>query len=151
LVDKEYYVLDRNLPGINNENFKIGIYNGLMVVKPKNEILKSALNQIIKTTISKNFGISPSHVTGSGLLGSLIHKPDEEYTDVYDKYDLKLSKCGNYIVNNQDGSNLLKSYNTYKQEQLKNQKTLHHEVLWHQKKIYIVKNMNNCVLINAIV
>jgi mannosyltransferase OCH1-like enzyme len=149
-VDQEYFVLDRYINGINNDAFKIGIYNGLIAVKPKNEILKLALNQIIKTVISKNYAISPLHVSGSGLLGSLIHKSEDEYSDFYDNYKLKLSKCGNYIVNNQDGTNLLKSYNTYRQEQYKNQKNLHHDVLWTDKKIYVVKNMNNCVLINAI-
>ena len=149
-VDQEYFVLDRYINGVNNDAFKIGIYNGLIAVKPKNEILKLALNQIIKTVISKNYAISPLHVSGSGLLGSLIHKSEDEYSDFYDNYKLKLSKCGNYIVNNQDGTNLLKSYNTYRQEQYKNQKNIHHDVLWTAKKIYVVKNMNNCVLINAI-
>lgn len=145
-VDEEYFVLDKNL----NDTNKISIYNGLMAMKPKNEILKLALNQIIKTSVTKNYSISPLHVSGSGLLGSLLHKDSEEYSDVYDNYKLKLSKCGNYIVDNQDGSNLLKSYNTYRQEQLKNQKILHHDFLWNAKKIYVVKNMNNCVLINSI-
>jgi mannosyltransferase OCH1-like enzyme len=149
LVDKEYYVLDRYLDTIDYDFNKIGIYNGLMVMKPNNEILKKALSQIIKNVINKNYCISPIHITGAGLLGSLIHKEDEEYGDVYKNYKLKFSKCGNFIID-EESNNILKIYAGYKDEQNRFQKTLHYNNLWNSKKIYLVKNMNNCVLINAV-
>ena len=117
-------------------------------MKPKNEILKQALNQIIKNAINKNYGISPIHISGSGLLGSLIHKPDDEYGDVFNNYKLKISKCGNFIID-EKSNNIFKIYSGYKEEQKKFQKTLYYDSLWGSKKIYLVKNMNNCVLINA--
>jgi len=149
LVDKEYFVLDRYLDMIKYDFNKIGIYNGLMIMKSKNEILKKALNQIIKNVINKNYGISPIHISGAGLLGSLLHKQTDEYGDVYNKYELKFSKCGNFIID-ETSNNLFKIYSGYKDEQKRFQKTLHYDNLWNSKKIYVVKNMNNCVLINAL-
>jgi hypothetical protein len=149
LVDKEYYVLDRYLDTINYDFNKIGIYNGLMVMKPKNEILKKALNQIIKNVVNKNYGISPIHISGAGLLGSLLHKDTDEYGDVFNNYKLKFSKCGNFIID-EASNNIFKIYTGYKDEQNRFQKTLHYNILWKSKKIYLVKNMNNCVLINAV-
>jgi len=149
LIDKEYFVLDRYLDTINYDFNKIGIYNGLMVMRPNNQILKKALNQIIKNVVNKNYGISPIHISGAGLLGSLLHKENEEYGNVYDTYKLKFSKCGNFIIDD-TSTNILKIYSGYKDEQKRFQKTLHYDNLWNSKKIYVVKNMNNCVLINAV-
>jgi len=143
LVDKEYYVLDKP-----NE-FGISIHNGLMVMKPKNETLKEALNQIIKNVTNKNYCSSPLHISGSGLLGKLLHENDN-YDDIYNNFKLKFSKCGNYIVTIEDGENILKVYQNYRDEQKKSNKILNYDVLWHARKIYIVKNMNLCVFMNSI-
>jgi len=143
LVDNEYYVLDRPNP------FGVSIYNGLMVMKPKNEILKLALNQIIKNVTNKIYDSSPIYISGSGLLGNLLHANDS-YDNICYNYKLKFSKCGNYIVSIEDGNNLLKMYTNYREEQKKSSKILNYDTLWHSRKIYIVKNMNMCVLVNNV-
>jgi mannosyltransferase OCH1-like enzyme len=143
LVDDEYYVLDRP------NQFGVSLYNGLMVMKPKNEILKIALNQIIKNVTTKNYNSSSFHITGSALLGNLLHE-NETYDEVCNNYKLKFSKCGNYIVTIEDGENIFKVYQNYRDEQKKNSKIQHHEVLWNARKIYVVKNMNMCIFMNSI-
>lgn len=143
LVDDEYYVLDRP------NQFGVSLYNGLMVMKPKNEILKTALNHILKNVTNKNYSLSSVHISGSGLLGSLLYENDS-YDDVYNNFKLKFSKCGNYIVSIEDGENLLKVYTNYRDEQKKNSKIQHFESLWNARKIYIVKNMSMCVFMNSL-
>ena len=143
LVDNEYYVLDRP------NQFGVSLYNGLMVMKPKNEILKIALNQIIKNVTSKSYHLSSNYISGSGLLGNLLHE-NESYDDICYNYKLKFSKCGNYIVSIDDGNNLLKMYSNYRDEQKKSSKILDHETLWNNRKIYVVKNMNMCIIVNAV-
>ena len=143
LVDDEYYVLDKP------NQFGVSLYNGLMVMKPKNEILKTALNQILKNVTNKNYSSSSVHISGSGLLGNLLHENDS-YDDIYNNFKLKFSKCGNYIVSIEDGENLLKVYSNYRDEQKKNSKIPHFDSLWNARKIYIVKNMSLCVFMNSL-
>ena len=143
-VDKEYYVLDKQ----QEKDNEISIYNGLMIMKPQNEILKKMLNQIIKNVINKSYTSSPTHLCGSGLLGSFLHE-NTTYDEVYNNYKLKLSKCGNYIVTIEDGNNIFKIYNSYRDEQKKNKKVQTYDILWDLKKIYVVKNMNMCMLVNS--
>ena len=129
--NKEYFVLER--PGFWEKN-NYGIYNALMICKPKNEILLNCIRQIVENVKTKYYGINALYPTGPGLLGKIyfnnnaIHKQMNVFEMNYDcnKYDLILYK----------NQAIFKNYDEYRMEQKKNSKQDYYVFLWQNKDIY---------------
>ena len=129
--NKEYFVLER--PGFWEKN-NYGIYNALMICKPKNETLLKCIRQIVENVKTKYYGINALYPTGPGLLGKMyfnyhtIHKQMNEFEMNYDynKYDLILYK----------NQAIFKNYDEYRMEQKKHSKQEHYVFLWQNKDIY---------------
>jgi mannosyltransferase OCH1-like enzyme len=134
LINKEYYVKDRNGLWIND---KIGIYNAFMICYPKNEILLKCINQIVVNTKNNFYGHNALYPTGPGLLGLFF--------DINHKFDFFFSDCGNYILYQQGDEKIkvLKMYDNYRHEQSKYQYRTHYTILWEQKKIYFTNILNS--------
>jgi hypothetical protein len=157
LTHKEHFVLDRpfakiiniaeELNIINNLNYyssiysnidtgfwknkHIGIYNALMVCKPKNSVLLECINTIVKNTKTNYYGHNPLYVTGPGLLGELYFK--NNYDKIQD-FELFNSLGGTCILNRKRV--ILKHYDEYRSEQNRNSKTSYYHEAWKNKKIY---------------
>jgi len=129
--NKEYFVLER--PGFW-EKRHYGIYNALMICKPKNETLLHCIRHIVENVKNNYYGINSLYPTGPGLLGKMYFHPNtilkqmNELEMNYDcnKYDLILYK--NRII--------FKNYDEYRLEQKKNSSKSHYDILWRKKQIY---------------
>ena len=129
--NKEYFVLER--PGFW-EKHHYGIYNALMICKPKNETLLHCIRHIVENVKNNYYGINSLYPTGPGLLGKMYFHPNtilkqmNELEMNYDcnKYDLILYK--NRII--------FKNYDEYRLEQKKNSSKSHYDILWRKKQIY---------------
>jgi len=129
--NKEYFVLER--PGFW-ENNHYGIYNALMICKPKNETLLHCIRHIVENVKNNYYGINSLHPTGPGLLGKMYFNPltisqqMKEFEMRYDcdKYDWILYK--NKVI--------FKNYDEYRLEQKKNSLNKHYVFLWNKKQIY---------------
>lgn len=73
LTDKEYFVRDTDFSGG-------GVYNGLMVVKPKNTKLLQAINAIVDNCKSRFYGESPLEPTGPLLLKRFFN--EDEFNNI---------------------------------------------------------------------
>ena len=119
-LDKEYFVLERPAfyrncnPNetiqyvnekhwvknfLNEKNFmwkqKCGIFNALLITKPKNVYLKECINRIVEnTTSTKRFTISLD-ISGPGLLGKIVFKND--YLWKLHNFELFYNFCGGSI------------------------------------------------------
>lgn len=133
LLDKEYYVLDRY--DSNYSNYK-GIYNGLMVCKPKNPILLESINNIVINVKNNFYGINSLHPTGPLLYADMYEKYITKIDD--DDFELKYSPDGMKILYNKIP--VLKIYDEYRTESSFNQKVSHYGKLWKERKIYKNKN-----------
>ena len=157
LTQKEHFVLDRpfakiinvaeELNIINNLNYysniflnidtnfwqnrNLGIYNAVMVCKPKNPYLLECINKIVKNTKTNYYGYNPLYVTGPGLLGDIYFKNN---FNKIQEFDLFNSLSGNCILNRKRV--ILKHYNEYRIEQNINNKTPYYHEAWKNKKIY---------------
>ena len=157
LTQKEHFVLDRpfakiinvaeELNIINNLNYysniflnidtnfwqnsNLGIYNAVMVCKPKNQYLLECINKIVKNTKTNYYGYNPLYVTGPGLLGDIYFKNN---FNKIQEFDLFNSLSGNCILNRKRV--ILKHYNEYRIEQNINSKTPYYHEAWKNKKIY---------------
>lgn len=157
LTQKEHFVLDRpfakiinvaeELNIINNLNYysniflnidtnfwqnrNLGIYNAVMVCKPKNPYLLECINKIVKNTKTNYYGYNPLYVTGPGLLGDIYFKNN---FNKIQEFDLFNSLSGNCILNRKRV--ILKHYNEYRIEQNINSKTPYYHEAWKNKKIY---------------
>jgi mannosyltransferase OCH1-like enzyme len=121
LLDKEYFVKDRNIGGS-------GIYNALLVCKAGNKILYNCIKQIISNVKNKFYGNSSLEPTGPLLMKKFL-SPDE----LKEALIFKKINTNDYIL--KDNIQILKGYNEYRSEQINSSKP-HYTYLYKIKNIY---------------
>lgn len=126
LTYKEHFVLDKGLEG--HPIMDNGIYNGLLVCKPKSLFLVDCINEVIKNVNFKYYGNSPLSPTGP-LMCKKIY--DKHYNNIH--FDLVFKKDLNIYYND---FLVITQYPEYRNEQQKLQKLPHYSILWDKKMIY---------------
>jgi mannosyltransferase OCH1-like enzyme len=123
LTTNEHWVLDMD---------KKGIYNALMVCKPKNSILLKAINKIVENVKNEFYGNSSLEPTGPLMLEKYFtasqKKRFDMYHDIYLTINNRFIFFNNYII--------FKNYNNYIQEQNNYKKVDHYSELWQKRLIY---------------
>lgn len=124
LLEKEHLVTDID---------KNCVYNALMVCKPGNPILISAINKICENIKNKYYGSSPLYPTGPGLMGSYFKLEEKLLFDM--RHVNYTNKDYDRVIkfNNHD---VLSCYPGYFTERLKSSKTKHYVDYWNERKIY---------------
>jgi len=118
---------------------KYGIYNGFMVVPPKNPTLLMCINDIIQSSKHKLLRKSSLDVTGPCLLGRKLYEKNptmkthfqyENYEETSGPIRLPMGriKFMNRII--------LLHYNGYREDQKSLQKTEHYHELYQKKRIW---------------
>lgn len=135
LTEKEHLVID------TPDNWKegeIGLWNGLMVVKPKNILFLKCINKINKNVKNKNYDFSELYPTGPGLLGEeyikMLRGNESTIESELNKLDLCLEDNEQIIFNNV--SILKTNYKEYRTEQKLFAKTQHYGEIYYLKQIY---------------
>jgi mannosyltransferase OCH1-like enzyme len=123
LTEKEHLVFD-----IDNKN----IYNALIVVKPKNEILFNCINRIVENVKNRYYGTSGVDPTGPGLVAQFMTDDDRKNIELRHAWNSKENK--KYIIYKKVP--VLKMYEGYYGEQEKYKKVDHYNVLWNKRQIY---------------
>ena len=125
--NKEYYVRDYDMSGR-------GIYNALLVCKPKNQILLKCINKIIDNCKNKYYGMSSLYPTGPMLIKNFFTDKEidnlEMYLDI--EYDSEKNDIHIIIFNNRP---ILKMYDGYRIDQQKLGMKAHGK-MWDDKEIY---------------
>ena len=140
LTEKEHLVID--LP-FNIKVGEIGLYNALLVSKPKNKLFLRCINKISENVKNKNYGYNSLYPTGPGLLGEQYiimlreNKSTMETEIELNKLDLCLHYLsmgkGQIIFNNVV---ILEYYKEYRNEQELFAKTLTYGEIYRLKQIY---------------
>jgi mannosyltransferase OCH1-like enzyme len=147
LTDKEYYVLERpyintnisikkNIKMINKHNYlknidkklwsnNIGIYNALIICKPKNKLIFQCIQQCIQNIKNNFYGYNFLHPTGPSLIGDIFN----EYFSLKN-IELFYSLNGIYILNK--NRVILKQYDEYYKKENKS----NYKIQWNNKNIY---------------
>jgi len=124
LTEQEYFVRDR-------EPWN-GTLNGLISVKPKNEIMLKCINQIVENVKNKYYGRDCLDPTGPGLLGKYFTKGEKEKMELhFANINIKNTLDEWVIIFN--NVIILRQYNGYRKEQSKK----HYSVLWNERNIYL--------------
>ena len=121
LTEQEYFVRDR----------EGGTLTGLIAVKPKNEILKKCIRQIVENVKNRYYGNTCLYPTGPGLLGKYFTKQEKEKMELYFA-NIKIKNVVDDFVIVFNNVTVLKQYNGYRSEQTKK----HYSELWNEKNIY---------------
>lgn len=126
LIDKEYFCkdIDHSLGGI---------YNAILICKPKNKILLKAIKEVVKNVKNKYYGPSAHCPTGPGMLKSFFSQ--EQLDNLELKHEF-INDNLRYI--NLNGHRILKYHEEYKNE--KEQKNNHWTIYWKSKTMYKTKN-----------
>jgi len=125
LTQQEYFVRDRS---IDHSNGKHGIYNALMVCKPKNKILHQCIYAIVDNVKNQYYGENPLYPTGPLLMSVFFGKKEIQ--------DLELSFTGDSIISNPTNISLLVIYPEYRQEQSISSDKPYYNDAWNSKNIY---------------
>jgi len=124
LCEKEHWVLDADGQGV---------YNALMVCKPRNPILFQAIRKIVQHVGERFYGNNYLAPTGPHLLKEWIppHHPDMDlHHKVLDNDpDMRIIYSKQYPI--------LRTYPRHIEEKTAFSKTAHYSQLWEQKGIYI--------------
>jgi mannosyltransferase OCH1-like enzyme len=127
LTEKEYFVRDRDIDG----NMRLTL-NGLIAVKPRNEIMIKCIYQIIENVKNNYYGINCLDPTGPGLLGKFSTKEEKlEMELCYENINIPNIMDSWVIVFN--NTIILKQYEGYRKEQTQK----HYSILWEKKNIYL--------------
>ena len=120
MTEKEHWVLDAD---------KNGVYNALMVCKPKNEILLKAINKIVENVKNKYYGNSALEPTGPHLLASFFNNQEKNHFNMrhsfYNSHENRFIHFNGYLI--------FKSYTGYLKE---HSKTEHYSNLWIKRQVY---------------
>lgn len=129
LIEKECFVNDL-------ESSDFGIYNGLIIVKQRNNKLLECINEIVINTKNNYYGDTFLHVTGPKLLDKFFSKEEKKNFSLI----LELKKNSNIqlIRNKKTNKIILSEYSNYREEQKNNSSVNHYSELWHERKIYNV-------------
>jgi hypothetical protein len=140
LTEREHLVID--LPGVLKypwkEN-KIGLYNALLVAKPKNILLLRCINKISENVKNINYDYNLFYPTGPGLLGEEYIKMLSENVLTIEAELNKLDLCfgikeKEHIIFNNVA--ILEHYKEYRTEQKLFAKTQHYGEIYNFKQIY---------------
>lgn len=129
------------------ENSRRGIYNACMICKPKNPLLKIAIDQIVENTKNKYYGENSLCPTGPLLLKSIFEKNpvhlENTHFLVHREIIFPSTKNGYspetkyYIADEDSGKNILYFSNEYRNFQKTDKFKAHYSELWTNKKIYL--------------
>jgi mannosyltransferase OCH1-like enzyme len=126
LLFKEHWVLDRD---------GAAIYNALIVSKPNNPFLKTAIDTIVKNVKEKFYGNNDLEPTGPKLLAKILGL--REKVNIQLKHDLVNGDMNQRVIKVAKSNQIiLQSYTGYLQECKTANKTEHYSTLWKAKKIY---------------
>jgi hypothetical protein len=132
LTKQEHYVKDRETSGFMKGD--IGLYNAVMIQRPKNPLMLDCINQIIENVKNFEYGFSFLYPTGPGLLGTIYMEKSAKYRlppiDMIHETERETIRYKNRVV--------LEHYPEYRKEQLNNQNELHYAVLWNKNSIYLL-------------
>ena len=135
LIDKEYLVTDIKSSGE-------GIYNALMICKPRNPFLEKAIEKIVENVSNKYYGDSTLDPTGPLLLRKIIENDDTSTVSFLTHKEIFCSSdynTLNYYIYKNNISILTyhKKYRELQQELLKQDIKKPYYLLWYERNIYL--------------
>ena len=104
--------------------------NGLLILKPKNDIMLKCINKVVENVKNKFYGEGCLHPTGPQMLGEFFTNSEKMNMETN-----LLVKWNNIVVTLQ-GSYILCYYNDYDNDREKYSPILHYSILWKNKNIY---------------
>jgi len=108
-----------------------GIYNGFMIVKPRNRYLLQAIAKIVDNVRTRYYGYNALYPTGPGLIGEII--------PITYAFRLTYDDIGKTNAIFMNGVPILQSYDTYRTEQ-KTITSKSYDLIWKEHAIYAVQH-----------
>jgi mannosyltransferase OCH1-like enzyme len=132
LTKQEHYVKDRSSENYMSGTY--GIYNAVMIQKPKNPLMMDCIKKIVENVDNQEYGFGALYPTGPGLLGKMYEKKRHEYKLpdidlIHEEFKEAISYRGRIIMEH---------YAEYRKEQLIHQNDLHYSALWDRNSIYLL-------------
>lgn len=118
------------------EDDQTGLYNAIMICKPKNTVLHDCIRAIVQNVNDKFYGFNCLYPTGPGLLSKMYFKGDMNKI-VEDNFDLFHGIYSTDIVCRRLKKYILRWYPGYREDQTKyNNGKPHYGILWIKRTVY---------------
>ena len=129
LVKSEHFVKDR-------EHFlgERGVYNGLIISKPNNQILWNCIRQIVHNVNTQFYGKNPFEPTGPLLVSKFIS--DHMYINLSLLYEEDSFNTVILLQHKLQKTVILRMYADFREEQFKLSSTNYYQIMWINKTIY---------------
>mmetsp|Transcript_7419 Transcript_7419/g.6654 ORF Transcript_7419/g.6654 Transcript_7419/m.6654 type:complete len:308 (+) Transcript_7419:3-926(+) len=144
LTDKEHYALDRYMHP--KEDYTVNLYNAIIIVKEKSDVLKRAIDIINTNVETRYYGKNYLYITGPKVLGEAyigsINDVKNDMKTAINKLklvDLIFRCCHPTITVRYYNQKILEPYPEYRQEQAKfynNTHAKHYTEAWYFKEVY---------------
>lgn len=118
----------------------IGLYNGFMVSPPGNSLFKYCIDDVVNSCKLKLYKTNSLDITGPCLLGEIVKKhKSKEYIDRLkfnfgSGHPMSPFSIGTMIT--YKGSDILRIYPEYRNEQRDSSNSTHYRLSWFMKKVY---------------
>lgn len=129
-VEKEHYVRDIGDTSIE------GVYNGVMVCKPNNQLLLRCINKIVENVKNKSYCNCVLSVTGPMLIANVMTQEEKPDVDLIINVPIMNNNYDRQHLIYYKNKCVLSMYDTYRIEQQKEQKNAHYSILWQKRQIY---------------
>jgi hypothetical protein len=135
-VDAEHFVRERD--GYWAPESAIGIYNAVLICRPRNPLLWDCIQTIVKNVRGGYYGFNPLYPTGPGMMGDLYAAARRgrgaAAADGVPDFDMfHLPTLGQVVYKDKL---VMEHYPEYRDEQQKDPKYKSYYALWREGKIY---------------
>ena len=111
-----------------------GVSNALIITPPRNEILRMAIDEIVKAYKERSYKEDELDITGPCLIGDILNRTKQAH--LRDNARCECSEEDTHFVFKCDGKEVARSYTEYREEQLNTQKGPHYKNLYEKGDIY---------------
>ena len=105
--------------------------NGLLILKPKNDIMLKCINKVVENVKNKFYGENCLHPTGPKMLGQYFTNEEKR------EMETNLLVTPKLIGITYQNRYILKFYSEYRNEQEQEKQKPHYSILWANKNIYL--------------
>ena len=133
IMDRQHFVLERPHYW---EPDHYGIYNALIIAKPRNPVFFHCIQRIVKNVSTNYYGHNSLYPTGPGLLGELYLGDIHNNIAHIREFDLFFDMIDNRDTIIYKNQIILESYPEYRDEQKMNEKYKHYTISWYERTIY---------------
>ena len=134
LTEREYFPQDRFCDNT------YGIWQGLLVCLPKNEVLRQSIKLVCQNVKNNLYGVSALAITGPHMICKFIDIADIQNSPI--RFDIESNDTSSSLLYF-NGELILRNYNEYRNDSIYSINKSHYSWLWDFNDVYIYPSLKS--------